>query len=124
MLDWIELHQALATLLASLIVLVGVAIGYLLKRFYFEKPSNPKQPVAIRLKNVRGLTMKNVRSTGIPLLDMDQVEDADLQDLYSNLPHHVQINRNDTCPCGSGKKYKKCGDLNTEEHQRLMASRK
>jgi preprotein translocase subunit SecA len=29
--------------------------------------------------------------------------------------------RNDPCPCGSGKKYKKCGLLNTQEHQQLMA---
>ncbi len=29
--------------------------------------------------------------------------------------------RNDPCPCGSGKKFKKCGLLNTEEHQKLMA---
>jgi preprotein translocase subunit SecA len=32
-----------------------------------------------------------------------------------------EIGRNDTCPCGSGKKWKKCGMLNTEEHQKLMA---
>jgi preprotein translocase subunit SecA len=32
--------------------------------------------------------------------------------------------RNDPCPCGSGKKFKKCGALNTEEHQRLMAGKK
>lgn len=31
--------------------------------------------------------------------------------------------RNDPCPCGSGKKYKKCGMLNTEEHQKLMAQK-
>jgi len=31
-----------------------------------------------------------------------------------------KIGRNDPCPCGSGKKWKKCGLLNTEEHQRLM----
>lgn len=30
-------------------------------------------------------------------------------------------NRNNPCPCGSGKKYKKCGMLNTEEHQALIA---
>lgn len=35
----------------------------------------------------------------------------------------VKIGRNDPCPCGSGKKWKKCGELNTEEHQRLMRSR-
>ncbi|MDP4001810.1 MAG: SEC-C metal-binding domain-containing protein, partial [bacterium] len=34
-----------------------------------------------------------------------------------------KIGRNDPCPCGSGKKYKKCGLLNTEEHQRLMAQK-
>ena len=31
-----------------------------------------------------------------------------------------EIGRNDLCPCGSGKKWKKCGMLNTEEHQKLM----
>jgi len=35
-----------------------------------------------------------------------------------------KVGRNDPCPCGSGKKYKKCGLLNTEEHQRLMANKK
>jgi preprotein translocase subunit SecA len=35
-----------------------------------------------------------------------------------------KIGRNDTCPCGSGKKWKKCGELNTEEHQRLMEEKK
>jgi len=34
-----------------------------------------------------------------------------------------KIGRNDPCPCGSGKKYKKCGLLNIEEHQRLMAQK-
>lgn len=28
-----------------------------------------------------------------------------------------RIGRNDPCPCGSGKKYKKCGLINSEEHQ-------
>jgi preprotein translocase subunit SecA len=32
-----------------------------------------------------------------------------------------KVGRNDPCPCGSGKKYKKCGLQNTLEHQRLMA---
>jgi preprotein translocase subunit SecA len=31
-----------------------------------------------------------------------------------------KIGRNDPCPCGSGKKFKKCGLLNTKEHQDLM----
>ena len=35
---------------------------------------------------------------------------------------HGKVGRNDPCPCGSGKKWKKCGLLNTEEHQRNMAT--
>ncbi len=34
-----------------------------------------------------------------------------------------EIGRNDPCPCGSGKKWKKCGMLNTEEHQQNMAKK-
>jgi preprotein translocase subunit SecA len=43
-----------------------------------------------------------------------------------NVPRSVEnkeIGRNDPCPCGSGKKYKRCGLLNTEEHQKLMAKK-
>ncbi len=29
-----------------------------------------------------------------------------------------KIGRNDLCPCGSGKKYKKCGLINSDEHRR------
>jgi preprotein translocase subunit SecA len=32
-----------------------------------------------------------------------------------------KIGRNDPCPCGSKKKWKHCGLLNTEEHQMNMA---
>jgi preprotein translocase subunit SecA len=32
-----------------------------------------------------------------------------------------KIGRNDPCPCGSGKKWKKCGLLDTEEHRQNMA---
>ena len=31
-----------------------------------------------------------------------------------------KVGRNEPCPCGSGKKFKKCGLLNTPEHQRMM----
>ena len=36
----------------------------------------------------------------------------------------VEVGRNDPCPCGSGKKYKKCGMLNTEEHKKNMQNKK
>ena len=35
-----------------------------------------------------------------------------------------ELGRNDECPCGSGKKWKKCGMLNTEEHQKFMREKK
>jgi len=35
----------------------------------------------------------------------------------SNNPD-LDIGRNDPCPCGSGKKYKQCGLINSPEHQR------
>ncbi len=34
-----------------------------------------------------------------------------------------KIGRNDPCPCGSGKKFKKCGLLNTSEHQEFLAKK-
>ena len=34
-----------------------------------------------------------------------------------------EAGRNDPCPCGSGKKYKKCGLLNTPGHQKLSAEK-
>ncbi len=33
------------------------------------------------------------------------------------------VGRNDPCPCGSGKKWKNCGMLNTEEHQANLAKK-
>jgi len=35
-----------------------------------------------------------------------------------------KVGRNNPCPCGSGKKYKKCGEVNTPEHQKLMGEKK
>lgn len=35
----------------------------------------------------------------------------------------AEVGRNEPCPCGSGKKYKKCGAVSTEEHKRLMAKK-
>lgn len=35
-------------------------------------------------------------------------------------PRFENVGRNDLCPCGSGKKFKKCGLINTEEHRKMM----
>jgi preprotein translocase subunit SecA len=34
-----------------------------------------------------------------------------------------KVGRNDPCPCGSGLKYKKCGMIDSPEHQKRMAGR-
>ncbi len=46
-----------------------------------------------------------------------------LQGTTEGDPDLINIGRNDPCPCGSGKKFKKCGLLNTDEHRRLMAQK-
>jgi len=33
---------------------------------------------------------------------------------------NTKVGRNDPCPCGSGKKYKRCGFVNSEEHQKFI----
>ncbi len=38
----------------------------------------------------------------------------------NEIPAGEEPGRNDPCPCGSGKKYKRCGLLNTEEHQKNL----
>lgn len=35
----------------------------------------------------------------------------------------AKIGRNDPCPCGSGLKYKKCGLINSPEHQKKLAGK-
>ncbi len=60
--------------------------------------------------------MGQVRASRVEI-EAESVSDANRGTLSST----AEVGRNDLCPCGSGKKYKKCGLLNTEEHQRLMS---
>ncbi|MDP3763167.1 MAG: preprotein translocase subunit SecA [bacterium] len=53
-----------------------------------------------------------------------EIEAKELSDTSrGTLSKKAEVGRNDPCPCGSGKKYKKCGILNTGEHQRLMVQK-
>jgi preprotein translocase subunit SecA len=49
--------------------------------------------------------------------------DAGLPDGAAQAISGEKIGRNDPCPCGSGKKWKKCGELNTEEHKQLIGAK-
>jgi preprotein translocase subunit SecA len=50
--------------------------------------------------------------------------DSGLRVSSTPVSHPDGPGRNDPCPCGSGRKYKKCGMLNTEEHQRNTQNKK
>jgi preprotein translocase subunit SecA len=61
-----------------------------------------------------------VQSNPIPMVNtpitqaLMQTQDAELE------VESGTVGRNDPCPCGSGKKWKKCGLLNSEEHRSRM----
>jgi preprotein translocase subunit SecA len=56
-------------------------------------------------------------------LDFHKILRINILQMFMNLELKIEtpkIGRNDPCFCGSGKKYKKCGLLNTKEHQENM----
>lgn len=67
----------------------------------------------------------------VKVVEMHPTPESLTNDVPQQAPQqhtHAQVStdtdeagRNEPCPCGSGKKYKKCGMLNTEEHQKLSA---
>ena len=56
-------------------------------------------------------------------IDFHKILRINILQIFMNLELKIEtpkVGRNDPCPCGSGKKYKKCGLLNTSEHQERM----
>lgn len=51
------------------------------------------------------------------------IPDSGTAPVGGSASHKEKIGRNDPCPCGSGKKWKKCGELETEEHKALMTAK-
>ncbi|OGN30029.1 MAG: preprotein translocase subunit SecA [Candidatus Yanofskybacteria bacterium RIFCSPLOWO2_01_FULL_49_25] len=74
------------------------------------------QPVAVKRKLEEG-------RANIAVGQQPQAGNAKQAKPEKQIPIHAgpHIGRNDPCPCGSGKKYKKCGLLETPEHKKLMA---
>jgi preprotein translocase subunit SecA len=59
-------------------------------------------------------------------VDFHKILRINILQIFMNLELKIEtpkISRNDPCPCGSGKKYKKCGLLNTKEHQERMKNK-
>jgi len=92
----------------------------MIKKFDGQKTARlgtPKNPAAVtvktkkRLKEVTSIFEENGWSHTIEL-DPDKPEDvADLETLLHPVQTKIaekKTGRNDACPCGSGKKYKKC----------------
>ena len=59
----------------------------------------------------QGAMSLSVAPTGNPVINL------------AGMKEEQGINRNDPCPCGSGKKWKNCGLKGTQEHQQLMAQK-
>ena len=79
--------------------------------------------VALDIEQVKNLaeSSRSMPAVGAPEAVSMKLSSADA--VPAQVEAGEKIGRNDPCPCGSGKKYKKCGFLNTEEHQRLMAGK-
>ncbi len=58
----------------------------------------------------------------IELQEIEEIVEATEKD-FGIHNDEDKVGRNDPCPCGSGKKFKKCGMINTPEHQRLIGGK-
>ena len=76
-----------------------------------KNPASVHVKTKKRLKEVAAIFEKNNWKYTIEL-DPDQPEDVNDLEVLLNPPKTViaekKIGRNEPCPCGSGKKYKKC----------------
>lgn len=97
--------------------LEGHINGYIVN-LLFKIQSQPKQE--IRLGNVEYQKPSAEAFGGAP----QALNHQGGRSASASPMSRTTVGRNDPCPCGSGKKYKKCGILNTEEHQKLIANEK
>ncbi|HVE80695.1 MAG TPA: preprotein translocase subunit SecA [Candidatus Dormibacteraeota bacterium] len=88
-----------------------------------------KRLVALMESEIAGTVFKaSIEKQEIPAEEVETVVTKASKQAATNLEEEGlrdsvksgKIGRNDPCPCGSTKKYKKCGMLNTAEHQTNM----
>ncbi len=87
-------------------------------RLFKDMENSIARQVAEFLITLQPETISQIRESSIQK-EAESVADTTRSVVSSS----SEIGRNDLCPCGSGKKYKKCGMLNTEEHQKLSAGK-
>ncbi len=100
----VEAHRMYGTLLGTVAARVADVI------FKIRLTEAPRQK---NIQESRPLPEGNLPGTAA-----DEGSQGDAEPVHTDT-----IGRNDPCPCGSTKKYKKCGLLNTEEHQANMAKK-
>lgn len=88
-------------------------------RMFRDMEARLKHDLVMFIENIDGvMTSLSASQSPVPPPQIAGVLSAD-----AHGEHKTKIGRNDPCPCGSGKKWKKCGELNTQEHQTLMAAK-
>jgi preprotein translocase subunit SecA len=94
-------------------------------RLFKEMEGGIADTIASSIVQVRGVMRAEEPTGGIELHESTLAPVQTTPKLSTTSPQRMEerVGRNDPCPCGSGKKFKKCGELNTEEHQRLMAQK-
>jgi preprotein translocase subunit SecA len=66
------------------------------------------------LQEIDAAIAQNILTAGVNVQPVPSVQSS---------PGNQEVGRNDMCPCGSGKKWKKCGMINSLEHQQNMSKK-
>lgn len=84
-------------------------------RYFKEMEGSMAHQIAEFIISINPEAFSSVQSS-----DIEEEAKAVADTNRSQAAGQNNVGRNDPCPCGSGKKWKKCGMLNTPEHQALM----
>jgi preprotein translocase subunit SecA len=76
---------------------------YNLHKIFFDEALTTTNPEKLMLQRTKALAKRNLQPVGYT--DGDDWGDESVQTVRRESP---KVGRNDPCPCGSGKKYKKC----------------
>ncbi len=87
-------------------------------RFFRDMEASISRQIADFVLNLDIEALKTIQATAV---EVQAVALSESNRVSTNVGE--EVGRNDPCPCGSGKKYKKCGLLKTPEHERLMADK-
>jgi preprotein translocase subunit SecA len=83
-------------------------------RLFKEMEESIKNSILGAIPNLHGeVKVEEVKNLTEGLEGENKKEDKNTPSLNKS----EKVGRNDLCPCGSGKKWKKCGEINSEEHK-------